>query len=670
MKHKKKLIIAFIIIVLLGFSAFFLLNDKETKLTSKEKQWINENSTKVQNVHVLNDTNIFGNLGVGVYYSFLTDLSEEYGINLNKIAIKKEEKVEELALFVGDVAPENSFVFEEDNYVLISKGKEIIANIESITNKKIGLLNNREEYIKKYLGTTNNTLVTYKTEEELFNALDVGEVNALIIPRIEYIDKILEKEYWINYHFSDLKRIYYITDPSNGTLFQIIKKYYNIWSKDKLEKVKYTEERNLWKTSLKIADASFAELQKKELIYGYITNTPYEINGDKNFSGILAEFMKTFANFGGFDIEYKKYNNEKKMIKDINNGNIMFYFGYNTSRNNGVSIETNIPIAFDIYVEESNPLVIKSLNSLKGKKIYVEKDSYLYQILSAKEGLTIETYEAKKISDILKDEENIIAIDHEIGKYLKKTILKNHSSRYYERTNTNYSLKSMGSETLNKLLTRYINYNDPNVLINKGEYNASKAEAKGSIMNSLAKYALYGVLLVIVILLLIYRSSKRVRLQKKLKKEDKLKLIDQLTSLKNRNYLNESLGSWNKNTIYPQSIIMIDLNKIQEINDTEGYEGGDKQIKAAANILIKTQLDNTDIIRTDGNEFMIYLVGYSQKQVTSYIHKLNKEFKNLPYNYGVVITYSMITNDLKSIEDAINESVEDIKKQKENQKER
>ena len=80
--------------------------------------------------------------------------------------------------------------------------------------------------------------------------------------------------------------------------------------------------------------------------------------------------------------------------------------------------------------------------------------------------------------------------------------------------------------------------------------------------------------------------------------------------------------------------------------------------------MIKTQLDNTDIIRTNGNEFIIYMVGYNQKQITSYIHKLNKDFKNLPYDYGACITYSMIDSDLKSVEDAINECVDDIKKQK------
>ena len=106
------------------------------------------------------------------------------------------------------------------------------------------------------------------------------------------------------------------------------------------------------------------------------------------------------------------------------------------------------------------------------------------------------------------------------------------------------------------------------------------------------------------------------------------------------------------------------LNKIQEINDLNGYNEGDKQIKACANILIKTQLDNSEIMRTDGNEFVIYLVGYNQKQITNYIHKLSKEIKKLPYDFGAEFGYSTILDDIKTIEDALNEAVEDMMKQK------
>ena len=76
------------------------------------------------------------------------------------------------------------------------------------------------------------------------------------------------------------------------------------------------------------------------------------------------------------------------------------------------------------------------------------------------------------------------------------------------------------------------------------------------------------------------------------------------------------------------------------------------------------QLDNSDIMRTDGNEFLVYLVGFTQKQVTNYIHKLNKEFKKLPYEYGAEFGYSMINDNVKTIEDAILEATDEMKKGK------
>ena len=50
-----------------------------------------------------------------------------------------------------------------------------------------------------------------------------------------------------------------------------------------------------------------------------------------------------------------------------------------------------------------------------------------------------------------------------------------------------------------------------------------------------------------------------------------------MTCLKNRAYLSDFIKTWNNNTIYPQAIIVIDLNNIKEINDKYGVLEGDKQ---------------------------------------------------------------------------------------------
>ena len=131
---------------------------------------------------------------------------------------------------------------------------------------------------------------------------------------------------------------------------------------------------------------------------------------------------------------------------------------------------------------------------------------------------------------------------------------------------------------------------------------------------------------------------------------------DMLTSLKNRNYLNAKVPEWEECKVYPQAIVMVDLNNVKYVNDNFGHEEGDQLIIKAAGILVNTQLENSEIIRTDGNEFLIYLVGYSERQVETYTKKIAKEMKNLPHEFGAAIGYSMILDKIKTLDDAINEA--------------
>ena len=164
---------------------------------------------------------------------------------------------------------------------------------------------------------------------------------------------------------------------------------------------------------------------------------------------------------------------------------------------------------------------------------------------------------------------------------------------------------------------------------------------------------------------MVFIVSKKKNKKKELKKEDKLKFTDVMTSLKNRNYLNYNIQKWDENVIYPQAILIIDLNNVKYINDNYGHAEGDEVIKKAANILIINQKENTDIIRTDGNEFLIYMVGYDEKKVIEYTRKINKELKELPHGFGATIGYSMIEDDIKTIDDAINEATLSMRQAKE-----
>lgn len=667
-KNRKKIIILIVVLLVLIFLGVLFFRNQENRLTRAEREWITNNQTTIQNINIVNDVNFFGKNGVGIYYEFLDEFVADYNLQLNKITVSKEEPATSLSFMVGDTLPENAFLFYEDHYILIGKEEKDITDRDSLANAKVGVLSSNLSYVEKYLSDISLKYTTYKSEEELISGLDSNEVTYLLVPRMEYIDTVLSKKYWIAYHFSDVKRKYYVTDDTNSTLFQILKKYYNNWQEENLEKKLDEEELLVFKENLNISDSELDELQNKEITYGYKAYPPYDVYGSGTFGGIMGEYLNAFADFASLDLKYNKYNTDRRFTRALENSEISLFTNFYNYSSNTSTINTNIPLIAGVFVNNENPIVINSMEVLKNvDTVYVEENSLLASQLSSL-NISAQTFELSDINKILKKEENIILLDAEVGKYLQRTTLKDYDLRYEQNMNITYALKSTENEVLNTLLSRYINYLDSESQIIEGYYSGTNLSEKGNLLSSFATYALFALIIVLVILLLIYRSSKKVKLQKKVKKEDKLKFVDHLTTLKNRNYLNENLTRWNKNTIYPQSVIVIDLKKVQDINDTLGYEEGDKQIQAAANILIKTQLDNTDIIRTNGNEFMIYLVGFNQKQITSYIHKLNKEFNNLPYQYGVCISYSMIMDDLKSIEDAINECVEEIKTQKSEQK--
>ena len=59
------------------------------------------------------------------------------------------------------------------------------------------------------------------------------------------------------------------------------------------------------------------------------------------------------------------------------------------------------------------------------------------------------------------------------------------------------------------------------------------------------------------------------------------------------------------------------------------------------------------------------MVGYDEKKVQEYVRKINKEMKELPHEFGATLGYSMIMDDVKTIDDAINEATLSMRQAKE-----
>lgn len=653
------LFVGIIIVAVASLTVVNILND-ENKLTVEENKWINNNLSTVLNVNVINDLDIFGKSGAGVFYDFLNDLGKEYNLKINPITYtSKDENI--TSGFIATNTKNDKFVeFYADNYVLLKKDYVYYNNIEAIKDIKIGVLKSDADYIKGYFNEDKNiefkSFDTYDALKESFNK----DLDYIMVPKYELTSDILEKNYSVVYEFSDIKKYYgyYMLDDNFSS---VIKKYYNKWQSKKYKNAFNTNLKNTLVKSIKLSEVEQKELTSRIYNYGFVNNNPYEIILGGNYGGIVSVYLKNFSEMAGVDFKYIKYRTYKQLTNAINNNSIDLYFNYYNLTNNYQTITTNMDIKYYVIASRKNDMVVNSLNSLQNQTVYVMQDSIIYENLKNINGIDLKTY--KKVSDLKKlaKSKAIAVVDYDTYLDVASTTLKDYSPRYANSLNIPYTFKVREDNAFTKLFKAYISLSDASMIRVEGLNSYKKTLDSGTILGTIAKYILYFLIIFVILIYVLYKRARKIKISKKIKKEEKIRYIDQLTSLKNRNYLMENASSWNKNTIYPQAMVVVDLNRIQEINDTLGYEKGDAQIKAAANILIRTQLDNSDIVRTDGTEFLIYLVGYDERQVVSYIKKLTKELKNMPYDFGASIGHSMIDSDKKLVEDALNEAVEDMK---------
>ena len=315
----------------------------------------------------------------------------------------------------------------------------------------------------------------------------------------------------------------------------------------------------------------------------------------------------------------------------------------------------------------TNKQTINSVHSLKNQKVMVLKNTKIAKLMLENE---IEVKEYQTLNSMLNNlnRDYLVVIDKEVYNTYKATTLKEYEEVYSDILDTNYTYKIRDISDNNvfaKYFNFYLSYIDENHYMNEINYKMFDLNNKSRLGINITIICI----LLIVILSIVFTLKNKNKTMKKaasgVSKENRIKYIDMLTSLKNRNYLNDSIEKWDECGVYPQAIIIADLNNIAYINDNYGHAEGDNVIKEAASILFSNQIENSEIMRTNGNEFLIYLVNYDEKQVVSYIRKLNKELKELSHGFGAAIGYSMINDGLKTIDDAINEATLDMKTNKE-----
>lgn len=666
---KKKLIVIIpIIIAIITFVFVYRYYNKEdstTTLNVNEKRWVVENHSKTYDFEVVNDYPIFGENGSGVVFQFIEDFEKNIGIEFNKISYLKntEPTKDSFRIRILDneeTLKDNDLFLFNDNYIIIGKTYKRINHIKDFKNETFGVFKDDSQEISYYLKSGSSlSYKSYDNIEALYKALDNNEVSMIVVPNIMYLDHIIKNDsYSINYYLTEMKKQIVLTlSDSNQKLNKIVTKYYNKWRQTKYIKEYNEEYLNYYVEHNDISAKEKTALVSKNYVYGFVENEPYELKVNGKMAGIAGEYIDRISRLADINFKFKEYSSREELKKAIDKGEIDVYFDYyNYGGDKYLETLSTFIEDYVVLAKSNNHTIVNSFESLKNAEIAMLDGYSLFNYFENNSRAKIKKY--NNINSLIeKAKEDLIVVDYEIYSFYQKSKFKDFQLVYKDTMMNDYKfMVKEDNQAFYKLFNYIINTNSYYNYRNSGLENLNASILKDSTLEQAYLIVLLIIFIPLTFITVVYLIIKKKKQIKKIKITDRHKYTDMLTSLKNRNYLNAKMAEWEDCNIFPQSIVIVDLNSVKYVNDNYGHEEGDQLIIKAAGILVNTQLENSEIIRTDGNEFLIYLVGYSDRQMNTYTKKLSKEMKNLPHEFGAAIGYSMITDEIKTLDDAINEA--------------
>ena len=669
MKNKKKKTIiwvfALLVLFILGFfGTLYYLTSTVNNYSFSEKKWINSNSTTNFDVYIDNSLPVFSNNGAGVFYEYIKAFKEDTNLTFN-VSIEDKKNINFLN---KNTITDNDIVFYKDHYIVVGHDG-ILNSLSELSNKAVGIISDDKSIASYYLTEYKiNNMKTYSDFENLSHDFESKSLDYMIIPMYKYLDYIIASDYTIAYHMDGLSSYYCLEfSDVDDELISVMNKFYNRWEEASRNKIK-DYFLDIYYNTKNYTELEKESITNEDFIVGYVNNLPFEGMIRRNFTGLTDTYLSKFSQISGVTYKYIKYDsvNELKKALQENKIDLMLNY-YSISDNNFESSRVLGNTEYVVLAHVDNNIVVNSLYSLANTSVSMLKNMNLRYNMASKNLFEIKDYES--IKDLLKrvDKDSVIIIEKEAYDYYKDSSLKNYSIRYIDSVKLNNSfLLNKKNAPFNKLFDFYLGTLSSSEIKNESVVGVLSVLKNNFVFNFIINNLLYIILTLLFLSFVIYIVIKRTMYTKKIKKEDRLYYFDAMTNLKNRNYLNDNIDFWSSTKVYPQAIIVVDINNLRTLNDKDGHEAGDNQIKAVASVLIKTQRDNTEIMRTDGDEFIIYLVGYDEKKIGTYIHKLNRElYSALPNkDYGVSIGYAMITSEQTTIDDAINDSLSMIRELK------
>ena len=117
--------------------------------------------------------------------------------------------------------------------------------------------------------------------------------------------------------------------------------------------------------------------------------------------------------------------------------------------------------------------------------------------------------------------------------------------------------------------------------------------------------------------------------------EDQLRYVsmhDTLTNLYNRAYFEEEMAQLERSRQFPVSVVMMDMDRLKEVNDSLGHAAGDDLLRQAAAILRATFRTEDVIARIGGDEFAVLLPRTDTAAMQQVVERLRKNLAD--YNHA------------------------------------
>lgn len=125
-----------------------------------------------------------------------------------------------------------------------------------------------------------------------------------------------------------------------------------------------------------------------------------------------------------------------------------------------------------------------------------------------------------------------------------------------------------------------------------------------------------------------------------------LSLVDPLTGLHSRHYLEEQSEILRNGRRYPVSVVNIDVDGLHDVNNNQGHDAGDELLKAVGDILRESFRQEDCVARTGGDEFLILLPETDENEANEIVVRIRdrlQKYNSQNPNFHISLSIGLAT---------------------------